>query len=472
MKKIVSLYLLLLSLFVPQPAFAHAFGTQYTLPIPFTLYFYGAAGALIISFVVIGFFIRQTKKSLLFPTKDITKAFVGKILTKPWFLRVGQALSVFLFLLTIITGLIGVNDFAFNFNMTFFWIIFLLGTAYMTALTGNFYRVLNPFFSLVSLSEYVWNASSKPIFTYPKKLGYFPALLGYFFLIYFELIGDVTPHKLSVVLLIYSCITFLGVILFGKNDWLEKAEFFGVFFALLSWVSPLAKEKKHVVLRVPFTALVEKRIESFSLLLFILFMLSSTAFDGFRETTVWGNISSALSTQMSSLFGLQTAFVIDTVFLILSPFFFLGIYIVILLLTKLVVHTSESIYALALAFAPSLIPIALVYNIAHYYTFLLIQGQDIIRLISDPFGYGWNIFQTANFTPNISLLPTTLIWQTEVAFLLSGHIVAVYISHLIALKVFPSHKKAVISQFPMLFLMVLYTVLGLWILSQPLSVGK
>ena len=56
--------------------------------------------------------------------------------------------------------------------------------------------------------------------------------------------------------------------------------------------------------------------------------------------------------------------------------------------------------------------------------------------------------------------------------MLGGHVVAVYMAHVIALHVFPSRRQGVSSQIPMLVLMVAYTCLGLWVLSLPLDIPR
>ena len=53
--------------------------------------------------------------------------------------------------------------------------------------------------------------------------------------------------------------------------------------------------------------------------------------------------------------------------------------------------------SLAPDFVLSLVPIALVYAIAHYFSLFVIQGQYMIPLLSDPFGKGWDLFGTAGF---------------------------------------------------------------------------
>src|SRR5258706_10267805 len=46
----------------PSPVFAHAFGQQYILPVPFSLYACGSVFVLLVSFILLGFFLGQTDK--------------------------------------------------------------------------------------------------------------------------------------------------------------------------------------------------------------------------------------------------------------------------------------------------------------------------------------------------------------------------------------------------------------------------
>jgi hypothetical protein len=134
---------------------------------------------------------------------------------------------------------------------------------------------------------------------------------------------------------------------------------------------------------------------------------------------------------------------------------------------KLLTQAQSPTLVLAQKFAFSIVPIAVVYNTAHYYTLLLTQGQAVVTLASDPFGLGWNIFGTAGFVPNVSIIRADLIWYSQVFLIVLGHVAAVYLAHSTALKIFKKPRLAIISQLPMLVLMVSYTLIGLWILSQP-----
>jgi hypothetical protein len=112
------------------------------------------------------------------------------------------------------------------------------------------------------------------------------------------------------------------------------------------------------------------------------------------------------------------------------------------------------------------VPIALVYVVAHYFTLLIYQGQVALRLASDPLGKGWDLLGTDDFQPNFTLLSPNLVWYVQVAALVIGHVAGLTLAHDRAVGLFRSARVAMWSQYPMLALMVAYTVGGLWVLSQ------
>jgi len=130
-----------------------------------------------------------------------------------------------------------------------------------------------------------------------------------------------------------------------------------------------------------------------------------------------------------------------------------------------------SVREISRALVYSLIPIALAYHLAHFLSFLLIQGQLIIPLASDPFGFGWNLFSTTDFRVNIGVVNARFAWIVAVISVIVGHIIAVYVAHTLALSLFKERRDAVKSQWPMLIIMVGYTVASLWILAQPITSG-
>jgi hypothetical protein len=467
MKKwIISLVLILNTYLFPTTAEAHAFGKLYNLPVPFWMYLYAAASAMLISFLVIGYFL-NTRKSFTYPALTI-----GKVSFSSNLVKVFQIISVILFLLTITSGLIGENSSYTNFNMTFFWIYFVLGLTYLIALTGNIYSVLNPWKILVEWFEKFTNITLKERTGYPKSLGYYPALLFYFLFIFTELFIRPGPYSLSLILIQYTVLNFIGVILIGKEKWFKYCEFFSIFFNLIGKISPFEKSGGKLKIRPPFVGLLKEKADHFSLLLFILFMLSSTAFDGFKITIVWyANYWAKLAGTLNSILGTGAYDTFQKVNLFISPFVFLLIYFVLIYFAKIITRSKLSVNNLMLSFALSLLPIAFVYHAAHYYNLILSSGQDMIRIISDPFGFGWNLFGTASYVTDLSIIDAGVTWHVQVALILTGHIAAVFLAHIKALEIFPTHKKALLSQLPMLILMVAFTAIGLWILAQPITGG-
>ena len=116
----------------------------------------------------------------------------------------------------------------------------------------------------------------------------------------------------------------------------------------------------------------------------------------------------------------------------------------------------------------TLLPISIAYHVAHYFSYLVNGSQLVIPLLSDPFGFGWDLFRTAAYKPDIGFVGPTLQWYVAVGAIVVGHVIAVYLAHVKALTVFGARRVAVRSQIPIVVFMVGYTMLSLWIISQPI----
>ncbi|MFP5307711.1 MAG: hypothetical protein ACLGI7_18065, partial [Gammaproteobacteria bacterium] len=386
-----------------------------------------------------------------------------------------------LLLLSIVSGTVGTGNSYSNFNLTFFWIVILLGYTYCTALFGNSYDALNPWRAIADFIELYAPKAFAGRRAYPPWLGYTPALLLYMALVWMELFGETTPRSLSLMLIVYGGISLIGAWWWGSAAWFQYGDLFGVFFRVIGKIAPLEWSGKGVRLRQPFIGLLDEPCTHLSLVLFILFMLSSTAFDGLHETELWVRFSHDVTDLIAPLVGVDSIGTMPVVALVYrgfqalallaSPLLYLGVYLALLWLAQRLTRSRIPLRALALELAYSLVPIAFVYNLTHYFTLALSQGPKILRLLSDPFGYGWNLFGTRDWLSAPILIDIGTIWHIQVALILVGHIVSVYLSHLVALRLFGSGRAAVISQFPLLLLMVLYTTSGLWILSLPIQAG-
>jgi hypothetical protein len=139
---------------------------------------------------------------------------------------------------------------------------------------------------------------------------------------------------------------------------------------------------------------------------------------------------------------------------------------------KFLTGSERSLRDLALQLTYSLIPIALVYHISHYFALLFTDAPRLLPLISDPFAFGWDLFGTAKLLQQPITVPARIVWHAQVGSIVFGHLVSVYLAHAQALRLFPGRRKALLSQFPMLVLMVAFTTAGLWILSLPIGAGQ
>jgi len=147
---------------------------------------------------------------------------------------------------------------------------------------------------------------------------------------------------------------------------------------------------------------------------------------------------------------------------------FLGIYLCVAKLMTVFVRDERSLLNVACSFVYSLIPIALAYHIAHFLGFLIIQGQLVIPLISDPLGLNWNLIGSADYIVNIGIINAKFTWVIAVVSIVIGHIISVFLAHVIASRIIANRRVALYSQYPMLVFMVGYTMISLWILAQPI----
>lgn len=465
---------------LPGIASAHSFGQLYNLPVPLWMYLYGAAAALLASFVLIAVFLVPGQASEVVPDQHVHETEPGWLVT---FLRrcfpLCRGLSVALLLLCMATGFWGTQNPYQNFNMTFFWIMFVLLFTYLTAFVGDVFRFISPWRVLSDALPARWRQGR---FKYPERLAYWPALLLYIGFITLELFGKVSPQGLAALLCGYTVFNLLGVGLVGQQAWFRHVEFFAVFLRLVALMAPLSWHQRRVHWRMPGSGLIGQRAESYSLVLFILFMLASTAFDGLRGTIVWVNVFWADTFHVLTpwlgkppvYFYLQLRpwyTVYETAWLWLSPLIYFALFGFFVALAARLAGTRWPLREWLLRSAFSLLPIALVYHVTHYYTLILTQGVKIVSLLSDPFGYSWNLFGTAGWLRSAILPDMNWVWHSQVALIVLGHIASVYLAHREAILLAASPGRAALSQLPMLGLMMAFTASGLWILAQPISGG-
>lgn len=463
---------------LPLPALAHGFGSLYSLPVPLWLYAWGASAALVLSFVLSGLFMTSPPAGTAPAARDLSQSALARVLRRA--LPYLRAVSLFTLLLCMASGFFGSREPVRNFSMVFFWIVFVLAFTYLTALLGNFYAALNPWQVLCECLGRLRAGFLQGRWRYPQALGDWPALALFMAFIWFELFGTGRPASLASVLAGYTLLNLVGVGAIGAKDWFRYCEFFGVFLRLVGRLAPLDLSDGRLRRREFLGGIVHAQPQHLSTVVFVLAMLSTTAFDGLKATQWWVQLfwadPTGLVTQLAGRAPIHAIAIVrpwyiawETLWLLASPFLYLACYLATMALTRAITRSTLSVRELALAFGYTLLPIALVYNLTHYATLLLSDGLKIISLLSDPFGWGWNLFGTA-FKLRAPILPDMgFIWHAQVGLILFGHVASVYAAHRVALRIFPTRGQAWLSQLPMLVLMVGFTIAGLWILAEPLT---
>jgi len=467
---------------------AHGFAERYDLPVPLHLYIAGSAAAVAFSFVVVAYFVRGDRTVGHYPTFNLLGTGIGRVIASRAVRTVLRVFAVFMLMLVIVAGHIGDADPFRNIAPTVVWVIWWVGLAYVSGLLGDLWALLNPWRTVFEAAEWVVSKlqPGKRLGLnreYPERFGSWPAAVLFVGFIWAELIWPAsdTPAKLSQMVLTYSIITWFGMLLFGSRAWLRHGEVFAVLFGLLARFAPTEyiAERHEWNLRPWAVGLLPDKPLSLSLTVFVLLMLSSVTFDGLLATPLWVEIAEWMLMSdlvrpaillLQDVTGNAIA-AISTIALIVFLVLFQLLYVAFcgLMYRSLpaAARADVSIGELARLFVLSLIPIALAYHLAHYLSFLLIVGQYIIPLASDPFGFGWDLFGTKIYFPDIGIVNAKFVWITSVIAIVTGHIIAVWLAHVVALRRFGDSKTALRSQIPMLFLMVAYTMLSLWILAQP-----
>jgi hypothetical protein len=459
------------------PAAAHGFGQRYDLPLPLSYYLVGTAAAVAVSFLIVGLFARAPARSRPPGQIDLLATPVGRLLANPLLVFVLKLVALAAFVVTIIAGLRGDQNPYRNIAPTLVWIIGWVGLAYVSALVGNLWAVINPWRTIFEAAEtFHRGLAGRPELSlrlpYPPALGVWPAFVLLLIFSWIELVysNPAVPRLIGWLAIAYSILTFAGMFLFGGRLWLERGEFFTLVFGTFARFAPIELRtgvQRALRLR-PFGAgLLEDGAVSTSMMAFVLLLLATVLFDGALGTPEWGILERALAGYLHGTADL-TLTLVRTAGLIAFWFTLFGAYLGTAAMMSVAVAERVAPLAMARHFALTLVPIAIGYHVAHYLTFLLVQGQYIIPLLSDPFGIGWDLFGTAAYRIDIAAIGARFAWYAAVAAILLGHIAAVYLAHRKAIELVDTRTAALRSQVPLTALMVIYTFVSLSILAEPL----
>jgi hypothetical protein len=451
---------------LPDAALAHGLVGRQDLPIPRWLFAWGAAVVLVISFVAL---------AVLWPRPRLEEASERRLFRVPAVLEVlCGALGVAAFALIVYAGFAGTQAPTANITPTVIYVLFWVGIPFASAVFGDVFAAFNPWRAMARAVAWVAGRVTggrlpEPM-AYPLWLGRWPAAVGILVFAWIELVysGRDDPSFLAVLALLYAATQLAGMSLYGIDTWTKRADAFAVYFNLFSKLAPLHWRDRAAHSRPPLSGAPHLNTVPGTVAMLVV-MIGSTSFDGFSQGSLFigpNGIAPNLQHRFinlgfSQVVALEIAYSIG---LLLMVCLIGGLYRAgIAGMGSIGGHHDQG--ELARRFAHSLIPIALAYVVAHYFSLLAYQGQAVASLASDPLGDGSDILGTAAAGIDYNVISATGIWYVQVAALVFGHAAGLTLAHDRALTVYRRVRDATRSQYWMLAVMVGFTSLGLWLLS-------
>jgi hypothetical protein len=454
---------------------AHALIGRQDLPIPAWLFAWGASLVLIVSFFALsaGWKTARFEADAWRPLSPTLSRLLLNRATE----TLAGALAVGLLALTVWAGLHGTEAPDRNFALTFVFVTVWLGFPVLSVLLGDVFGPFNPWRAIGRASGRGFEAIARQRpahLAYPERLGRWPAAAGLVAFVWLELVygssGGVSvglePHAAAVATLVYTGYTLAAMALFGVERWCSRGETFSVYFNMFSRLAPLEVRDGRLGARRPFSAATRWATVPGSLAV-VVASIGTTSFDGAQEGALKEPISDTFNRLVDAGVGPTGALrLTDTLFMALclagiAAVFLLGIQ------GMRTVRGSPDAGRLRTAFAHTLIPIALAYLAAHYFSLFLFQEQaQFTYLLSDPLGEGSDIFGTASGGIDYGLIGVTAVWYVQVAALVVGHVCGLTLAHDRAVSIYGDAREAGRSQYWMLAVMVSFTCFGLYLLSQ------
>jgi hypothetical protein len=435
------------------PALAHGIGGRVDLPVPRWLFVFGAGTALIVSFVALSTLWTEPRfEGRAVPAarhSPLQRLFTNRSLE--WAIRIASLLF-FVVVAAASARRASLRD-TIGPIVVYAW--FWVGLTFAHAILGNIWATLSPFDTIgriVGLDE----EQAAPSREYPASWGLWPAAIQLLLFVWVELVdpfGGILG-SLGILIVAYTLVQIVGMHLYGRRAWVEHAEAFAVYLGLIARIAPVTRDANgRVTLRPPLAGLAEIRPVP-GLVAVVMVALGSTTFDGVSRSTWWITWTAGVGGSARPV--VFTAGLLATIGLVTLA------YTLAMLAAGRV--AGRPWRPLADRFAPSLVPIVLAYVVAHYFSFLLLEGQLGLIRLSDPFGLGWDLFGTADWVVNLALISPTTIWYVQVAAIVIGHVGGVITAHDRAIAMFEP-GVATRTQYALLAVMIVFTASGLLILS-------
>jgi hypothetical protein len=451
---------------------AHALASRQDLPVPAWLFAWGASIVLVISFFALAAGWRSPRFEQLHERPLGTG--VSRVLLGLPMQVVCGAIGAFLLGFAIYAGLEGTEAPDRNFALTFLFVTCWLGFPFFSAIFGDLFRPFNPWRAIgrAAGAGFRLIAGQSPAHaSYPERLGRWPAAIGLLAVVWLEVVwgkrgSGFDPETVATAALVYSVYTLAMMAAFGTEKWCERGEVFSVYFGMFGRLGIFGARDGQLERRRPFSAATTWATIPGSAAV-VIASISTTSIDGGQEGAFKDWIESLTDWIEGLGFGLTTSLRLSGTIFMLLCFAAVGLIYLLGIRGMRTVPGAPSAAKLRVGFAHTLIPIALAYLVAHYFSFFVFQEQAQFGfLLSDPLGTGTtDLFGTAGWEVDYKVLSANAIWYVQVAALITGHVIGLMLAHDRALVYWPDYRNATASQYWMLAVMVAFTCFGLYLLS-------
>ncbi|MEU8804592.1 hypothetical protein [Spirillospora sp. NPDC048819] len=442
---------------------AHGLGGRTDLPLDAVAAIAGGGIAVAASFLALTL---AWKRPRLHPSagRPLPPA-LARVLDAAALTRTGRVLALAAAALVVAVAFAGPPATGANLAPWALYVTFWVGLVPASVLLGPVWRRVNPLRTLHAALCRATRTSPAGRRALPPRLGYWPAAAWLTGFVWLELVAPnrSDPRAVGALILAYAAVNLALAWWFGR-DWFTRGDGFEAYSTLLARMSPLGRRgggtpalpappaagatspARPLVLRTPLTGLMTGTAEP-GLTAAACVLIGSTGFDGVTRTTYWRDNVDPSSVPAGTL-GLAAAIAAVA-----------ALYVAALRLSARL--TGQDPAALPGRFAATLLPIALGYTVAHYFSFLVLEGQTTFILLGDPFGTGLDLFGTAGNRVDHDLAGPTLTAQVQVNAIVLGHIAGTVAAHDLALR---SPARALHGQLPVAAVMVALTCAGLFAL--------
>ncbi|MGW1932618.1 hypothetical protein [Streptomyces sp. NPDC001919] len=414
---------------------AHGVGSQHDLPLsPFYAYA-GAFAALLVSFLALGLLWSSSRFRGDLSGRPLPAA-LQRVADAPATRAALRLLGAAAALLVLLHLLLGPDDPDRNPAPGAVYVLLWVGLVPASLLLGPVWRLLNPLRALHSLRP---PRNPRPL---PAGLGIRPAALGLLLFTWLELVApdNTSSATLLTALAVHTGLLLLGAARYGDR-WFAHADPFEVYSSLLARLSPLGRRADgRLVLRSPFHGL-DATPQTPGLVAAVCVLLGSTAYDGLSDNPRW---ITALQTSPLGPVPTATLGLLASVALVAACY---GLCAGALRLMNRTLTTPLT------SFAHSLLPIALGYLVAHYFSLFVTEGPRTVMMAGG----------TDNAPAPAPLLAPGGLATLQVAAIVTGHVLGVVAAHDRSVRLFPA-DRAVAGQLPLFALMIAYTLGGIGLL--------